>query len=183
MDAQCAPPALGQDLEIAARLRRLDYAKSVFLTGHRKIRLVVASNLQNHAAVRAALIRLAGRMQKARAKAETGRCFGAVADYAAPALQRRDMGGIPLDISEERRIVAGADAGEMSFQGRSQARGGGRQRGLVLRIGEQLEAGSVVERFFSGQRSGFFIGGSQIAGLDLARLDIRLVEWVDADDG
>ena len=182
MNPQGTPAALGQDLEIAARLRRLDHAEGVFLAGHRQILGVLAGDLQEDAAVRAALVGLPGRMQKARAEAEAGRRFGAVADHPAPALQRRDMAGAAFDIGEQTRIVAGADAAEMGLERRGQAGRRGRQRRRVPRVGEEAEAAVGEKRLLLRQCPGLLVGRGQIAGLDLARLDIGLVERVDADD-
>ena len=67
-----ATSALGQHLEIAARLRCLDNAKRVRLFRHLEIIGVVAGDLQEHAAVGAAFVDLTGRMQEARPKPETG---------------------------------------------------------------------------------------------------------------
>ncbi len=122
VDAKRAPAALGEHLEIAARLRRLDNAEGVFLARHRQILGVVAGDLQEHTAVRAALIGLPGRMQKARAKAEAGRAFKPVADRQAQPLHRLDMAGVALDIGEERHIIAGADPAELRLQRRGEAR-------------------------------------------------------------
>src|SRR5579859_4427260 len=58
--------AFGQNLEIAARLRRFHNAESVLLAGHRQIVGVVASDLEEHAGVRTALVSLPGGMQKTR---------------------------------------------------------------------------------------------------------------------
>ena len=115
MDAQRAPAALSQHVEIAARLRRLDDTKRVFLPRDRQILGIVAGDLQKHAAIRPALIGLTGRMQKARTKADAGRRSSAVADYAAQTLHHFDMGRVAFDVSEQSRIISGADAGEMSF--------------------------------------------------------------------
>ena len=72
MDAQRAPAALGQHLEVAARLGRLDDAEGVLLARHRQVVRVVAGDLQEDAAVRPALVGLAGRVQEARPEAEAG---------------------------------------------------------------------------------------------------------------
>ena len=109
MDAQHAPVALGQHLEIAARLRRLDDAEGVFLARHREIVGVVAGDLQEHAAVRPALVGLPGRMQEARPEAEAGGDALAVADQDADVLQRVAMLLVALDIGEQRAIVAGLE--------------------------------------------------------------------------
>src|SRR5215470_14483300 len=60
--AQGAPAALRQHVEIAARLRLLDNAEGVGLAGDRQVLAVVAGDLQEDAAVRAALIGLPRRV-------------------------------------------------------------------------------------------------------------------------
>src|ERR1700733_9618664 len=79
MDAQHPPAALGEDAEIAACLCRLDHPEGIFLPRHRQILRVRTGDLQDHTAVRPALVDLTGRMQEARAEAETGRDFLLVA--------------------------------------------------------------------------------------------------------
>src|ERR1700681_2294452 len=64
MHAQRAPAALGQHVEIAAGLRRLDHAERGLLAGHREIFRIIGGDLQEHAAVGAALVGLAGGMQE-----------------------------------------------------------------------------------------------------------------------
>src|SRR5947208_989867 len=71
--AQRAPAALGEHVEIAARLRRLDDAKARLLAWHRQILGIIRSDLQEHAAVGAAFVGLPGRMQEARAEFGAGR--------------------------------------------------------------------------------------------------------------
>src|SRR5262249_49186274 len=113
---------LRKHLQIAARLRRLDDAKGVGLAGHRQVFGVIAGDLQKDAAVRAALIGLSRRMLEARAKTDAGRRFGPVTDHAADALNRFDMGGAAIDISQKRRVIAGAEPPEMGLQSPGEAR-------------------------------------------------------------
>src|SRR5581483_10904374 len=58
VDAQRAAPALGQHLEVAARLRRLDDAKRVALPRHSQIHRVVTGDLQEDSSIGPALVRL-----------------------------------------------------------------------------------------------------------------------------
>src|ERR1700676_710630 len=60
MHPQRPPAALGQHVEIAAGLPRLDDAEARLLAGHGKIYRVIGGNLQEYAAVRAALVGLSG---------------------------------------------------------------------------------------------------------------------------
>ena len=156
--AQRAPAALGKDLEIAARLRRLDDAERVGLAGHRQVLGIVAGDLQEDAAVRPALVGLSRRMLEARPEADAGRRLGPVADHPAEALHHLDMGGVALDIGEQRGVIAGADPPEMRLQRRREARRLRLQRGFVARIGEQLDPVAFEERALLGQRPGLLIG-------------------------
>src|SRR3982074_3294863 len=85
MHAQGAPAALGQHVKIAARLRRLDHPKTGLLTGHREIPGVIRCDLQEYAAVRSALVGLAGGMQETRAEFGAGRDMALVAYRKPPA--------------------------------------------------------------------------------------------------
>ena len=113
MHAQHPPFALGQHLEIAARLRRLDDAEGVFLVRHLEIGGIVAGDLQEHAGVRAALVGLPRRMQEPRPEAEAGGDALAVADQDADILKRVAMVLVAFDIGEERAIVAFSNTREM----------------------------------------------------------------------
>src|SRR6202171_4158693 len=72
MHAQRTAAALGQHVEIATRLRRLDHAESSLLTGYRDILGVIGGDLQEYAAVRAPLVSLSGGMQETRAELGAG---------------------------------------------------------------------------------------------------------------
>src|SRR5215470_1716432 len=120
--AQRAPAALGQHVEIATRLRLLDNPEGIGLAGHREVLAVVASDLQENAAIGAALISLPRRVLEARAEADAGRRLGAVADHAAQLLHCLDMRGCAIDIGEQRRVVSCADASEMRLQRRREVR-------------------------------------------------------------
>src|SRR5271156_1625994 len=113
---QGAPPAFGKDLEIAARLRRLDDPEGVPGARDREVVGVGAGDLQEHAAVRAALVGLPGGVQEARAEAEACRQLLAVADHQPQFLHRADVRRSAVDISEQRYVVADAGAIEMRFQ-------------------------------------------------------------------
>src|SRR5271165_3307763 len=65
MDPQHPPLAIGQNLQIPARLRRLHYAKCELLSRHREVGLVIAGHLKEYAAIRTALISLTCRVLEA----------------------------------------------------------------------------------------------------------------------
>ena len=112
VDAQGPPLAFHQHLKISASLRRLHHSKREFLAGHRKVRRVVAGHLQEHAAVGAALIRLAGRMQEARPKSETGGHVLRVSrTFVRISCNIPLCGVVHFDIREQREIIARASAG------------------------------------------------------------------------
>ncbi len=79
MHTERAASALGQHIEIAARLCRLDHAERGLLTGYREVFGVIRGNLQKHAAIGPALVGLAGGMQEARAEFGAGRDMAPVA--------------------------------------------------------------------------------------------------------
>src|SRR5437660_9561843 len=58
VNAQRATPALRQNSKIPAGLCGFHYTKSVFLSRHRQIDFVIASNLQENSARRPTLVRL-----------------------------------------------------------------------------------------------------------------------------
>jgi len=62
--AQCTAAALGENGKIAAGLRGLDYAEGKFLAWHGQVVGVVAGDLQEDAAVRAAFVGLASGMKE-----------------------------------------------------------------------------------------------------------------------
>src|ERR1700756_5363553 len=116
MHPQRAPAALGQDVEITAGLCRLDHAKACLLAGDSKILGIVGGDLQKHSGVGAALVGLTGRMQEARTEFGTGRGMARLAQLEPHRLQRLDMGGVALDIGEQRHVIVAMDAREMRLQ-------------------------------------------------------------------
>src|SRR6478672_12366511 len=110
MHPQRTAAALGQHVEITARLGSLDHAESGPLTGYRQILGVIGGDLQKYPAVRAALIGLAGGMQKTRTEFGTGRDMALVAHLEPHALQLIDMLVIAVDLGEQRHVVAGTAA-------------------------------------------------------------------------
>src|ERR1700687_3378833 len=115
MHAQRTAAALGQHAEIAACLRGLDHAESGLLTGHGQIPGIVCGNLQEYAAVGAALVGLSGGMQETRGEFRAGRDMALVGALKHHVLQRVDVGAIALDIGEQRHVIVRAGAGEMGL--------------------------------------------------------------------
>ena len=113
VDAEGAAAALDQDLEVAARLRRLDDAEGVFLTGHGQVVGVVAGDLQEDARVRTALVGLTRRMQKARPELEAGGDALHLQDAPANGGEGPLVRLVHLDVPEQREVVGGPQAAEM----------------------------------------------------------------------
>jgi hypothetical protein len=181
MDAQDTPVAFDQHLEVAARSRRLDNTESVFLTRYLDIGRIVASDLQEHAGVRAALVGLPGGMQEPRSEAEAGGDALAVADQDADILERFAVACVAFDVGEEPAIVAFSDSLEMCRKTFHQ-RGGALDGVAVLFVGKEREAMVVEERRLRRQSPGQLIRSREFACLVLAGFDIRLIERIDAED-
>ncbi len=115
MHPQRAPAALGQHVEIATRLRRLDHAEAGFLAGHGQIPGLIGCDLQEDAAIGAALIGLSGGMQETRTEFRAGRDMALVAHRKPHGLQCGDMRGIAFDIGKQRHIIRGTCAREVSL--------------------------------------------------------------------
>src|SRR5260370_41540096 len=113
MDAQDTPIAFGQNLEVAARFRRLDDTEGVLLVRNLEIARVVAGDLKEHAGVRAAFVGLPRRMKESRSEAEAGGDTFAVADQDADILERISMAFVSFDIGEQCAVVASSNSLEM----------------------------------------------------------------------
>src|SRR5579871_3719200 len=100
MHAQRAPATFRKHLEVTARLRRLHHTERVLLPGHRNVLGVVTRDLEEYAAVRAALVRLPGRVEEARSEAQTRGDFLRVAHAVSNALERHFVRLVHLDIRE-----------------------------------------------------------------------------------
>src|SRR5271169_6745683 len=118
-------------------------------------------------------------MKEARPEAEAGSHPLAIADHDADILQRAEVALVALDIGKKRAIIARMEAREMRSERSHERAAAGRREGLTVhRIGKELEATLFDERPFWRQLAALFVSGGQLARLDLARLDIRLVERV-----
>jgi hypothetical protein len=114
MDPQCTAIPVCQNLKITASLRRFYDSKCVFLFGHRNIDRVVTSDLKKDSGVGSALISLARGMLKTRAKFRAGGNSLFIANGVADRLQSGLMCVVPLDVGENRKVIAGAEAVQMS---------------------------------------------------------------------
>ena len=124
-------------------------------------------------------------MQEARAESEHGGDLQMVAEMLAHGLQRLNVRLVAIEIGEQAEVIAGARAPEVGtqpgFQGR-RAGGLGQRRG-VGRIGVEGEAVALQDGGFGGALAALLVGLGESAGLDLAGLDVGLIEGIDADDG
>src|SRR5262249_55032699 len=111
MYTQGAATALGEHSKVSACLCGLYHSEGVFLARHLLVLGSGAGDWQKAAAVRAALVRLAGRVKETRAETEAGGDFLFVADLVADVLQRLFVGSVHQDVAEYGEIVARLDAG------------------------------------------------------------------------
>src|ERR1044071_1853634 len=116
MEPQRPAATLSKNLEIATGLRGLYDSKRVLLPRHRNIHGIIARDLQENARVRPALIGLPRGGQEARPKSETGGNVLSVTHGMANLLQHGRIGLVHFKVSEDRKVVAGPDAIEMSTQ-------------------------------------------------------------------
>src|SRR5579859_3927260 len=91
MNAQRAPVALEQNVKVAAGLRVLHHAETGAMSGNGEVLAIIAGDLQKDAAIRAAFIGLAGRMQKSRSEFEAGCDVAPVAQRQPQLLQDGDV--------------------------------------------------------------------------------------------
>jgi hypothetical protein len=78
-DPECAPPARGERLVVAERLRRLERAEGELLAGDRRVLGGLGRELDEDAVRGAALVELARRVEEARAVADRRRGLEAIA--------------------------------------------------------------------------------------------------------
>src|SRR5260370_32330956 len=139
MESQSPAATLGKHREIAARLRGLDHAERVPLTGDRQIFGIIAGDLQKNAAVGTAFVGLSGGMQEARSEAEYRGHFSLVTNGVADALQSFFGGGIHGDVPKNGKIVAGAEPRKMSLQNSGGVQAAVDRRHIFF-ISEKLDA-------------------------------------------
>src|SRR5712692_8644444 len=123
-------------------------------------------------------------MQEARPEADA-RCDMTPVAQSKPQLrQYLGMGLVARDVGKQRGIVAAADAREMRLEPLLDAAiaAGFAQRLGVRRVGVDIEVFAQADRRFRRQGAGGLERRDELAGLDLARFHIGLIEWIDADD-
>ena len=116
VNPQQATATLGQNRQVTPRLGRGDNAEAGLPAGNGTVMRRVGGDLQEDAAVRAALVGLAGGMQEARAKADDRRALRMVAQPRAQGVDRLDVGRVAVDPGQQADVVAGAGPGEMRAQ-------------------------------------------------------------------
>src|SRR4029077_13789833 len=89
---------------------------------------------------------------------------------------------IAFDVGEEGAVVLRTQAVEMRPQTGHERVAAARKGLRICRVGEKLDAAVHTERPLRGQLAGRLEGGRELARLQLARLDIRLIEMVDANE-
>src|SRR5450755_2543427 len=107
MDAQSPASTFREDLEISPRLRRFDHAESVLLVGHGQIGGIVTGDLKNDSTVWPTLVGLTGGMKESWTELETGSHPLFVPQGMAQFLQEGFVLRIHLDVSQQRKIIAG----------------------------------------------------------------------------
>ena len=114
MDPQCTTIPFCENLKITASLRGFYDPKCVLLFGHRNIDRVITSDLEKDAGIGSAFVGLARGMLEARAKFRAGGDTLFVANCVTDRLQCRLMCIVHLNVGENREIVSGAEAIQVS---------------------------------------------------------------------
>src|SRR5579859_2513611 len=181
MDTQRAAVTFRENGKIAARLGGFYHAKSVSLTRNEEVDGVVASNLQENAGVGTALVGLSRGMKKARPKAQDGRDFSVVSHGKADGLEGFFIRFVHGEVAQHRKIITGVDAREVFLQD-----GGERcttlKNGDIRPTGVQFAARAGKKRSLGGGFAARFVLVSQLALFHFARLNIGLIEGVDAEE-
>src|SRR6185503_8563673 len=178
--AQCPSLAVGKNLEIAAGLRCFHNTERVLCPRYGQIVGVVTGNLQEDSLIRAALIRLSCRMQKARAETKTSGYLLGIPDSMTNLLQSSFVFPVHLNVAQHREVVAGLNAVEVGLymSGKVPAVHGA----CIVWIGKQLDAGLLEDWSLWRQRSRLLVLIRELAGLNFAGFHVRLVEGIDGDN-
>src|SRR5215813_7012116 len=144
VDAQSAAAAFGENVEVAASLRGFHDTKRIFLAGDCHVGGVVAGNLQEDAAVWAALVGLSRGVQKARAEAEARSDFLLVAYGVAKLLQHFFIFGVHRNVAEDGEVIARTSARKMLFEHVNEFCATSKGRGILF-VGKEFYASCFEE--------------------------------------
>ena len=174
-------------LEVALGLGIDQLAERVGPARDRPIDGVVRRQLEEPAGRRTALVQLAGRMEEARTVARGRRRAGRVAEEQADPAERLVAGGGRGDERLDREIGVRAAPGKVSPQlagQRSVAVAAEAERCVAVK-GEPLGRGDRGGRSGVRRPAGrhFAVARQEISRPLLGLLDVRLVEWIDPEDG
>src|SRR5207302_4530419 len=102
----------------------------------------------------------------------------------AQLLQGGDARGIALDVGERGEVIARMQTREVGLQPTFERRIGSRlaQGAGISFIGEEGDAVGAEYRRLRRQGAAFVDRVGEVARRDLARLDVRLIERIDAED-
>src|SRR5439155_5373328 len=123
-------------------------------------------------------------MQKPRTKTKTRCHASSITNGTTHRLQRRFMIVVHLNIGQQSKIIAFGQTITMRLEisvQRTFARSFIKSCGVSL-VSEQLDAIALENRSLRRQRSVFFIFAGQLARREFAGFNVRLIEWIDADD-
>src|SRR5208283_1151270 len=182
MDPQRTPPVLDHRVEVAASLRVLHDAEGIGVARNGDVLGVVAGDLQEDPRVWTALVSLSRRVLEAWAESQAGSGERALVNQGPQFVERASVRLVAFDIGEKRDVVA-----PLRISLREMATQIPRQRvvpselGAVLRIRIEREAVFAEQRLLLGQLMRLLIFRAERARLRLARLDVGLVEGVDAE--
>jgi hypothetical protein len=98
--------------EVAKGLGAVELGEAVGLPGYRQLRLRFVHDLDEDAAVRAALVELAGGVEVAGAEADRCGHAEAVAEGDARGLERGGVRGVAIEVGRDGDVVAGDDRRE-----------------------------------------------------------------------
>ncbi len=181
MNPQSAALAFNQHLKIAARLRCLYHAESVFLLRHLQVFCFIAGNLQEHAGIRAAFVSLTRAMKKARTEAKHRgnplRFYDCFADLLQCCFVLREH----RNISQEAEVIA-------RFQPVQMLPDYGANTVAVLQksfgvsfVREELESVAFENGFFRRKRTGFLELGCQVSRGNFTCFHIGLIKGINAN--
>src|SRR5215813_992985 len=153
VDAQSAPAAFGENVEVAASLRGFHDTKCIFLAWDCQVGSIIAGNLQEDAAVWAALVGLSCGVQKARAKAEASGDFLFVANDVAKFLEHFFVFGVHRNVAEDGEVVACTGAPKMFLEHVNEFRAASKGRGILF-VGKEFYASGFEERRLGREMAG-----------------------------